>query len=77
MSFDVRAAPSPTASFVNTSLLSVAIVVPIFATTCVILRFMTKRWKTNKTSNADDWFLVMALVSSITWVFSTYQPTAY
>ncbi|CAI6262719.1 unnamed protein product [Periconia digitata] len=54
--------PSPTASFVNTALMSVAISLPIVATTCVILRLMTKRWKINKASAADDWCIIFTLL---------------
>ncbi|PVH94064.1 hypothetical protein DM02DRAFT_618862 [Periconia macrospinosa] len=56
------AAPNQNASFVNTELLSVAITLPVFATTCVILRIMTRRWKANKAAAADDWCIIFSLL---------------
>lgn len=58
------------ASFVNTPLMGVAISLPIIATVATALRFYARRLKRSPHSRADDWTLVITLVSI------NYDPTA-
>jgi hypothetical protein len=52
------------ASFVNTDLIIVAIVLPIVSTITTILRFYATRLKGFVKFKADDWTLILTVVSA-------------
>ncbi|ORY13611.1 hypothetical protein BCR34DRAFT_599781 [Clohesyomyces aquaticus] len=53
------------ASFVSTSLLSVAISLPVFATISVTLRFLARRVNGTQRLRGDDWTILLSLVSTL------------
>jgi hypothetical protein len=52
------------ASFVTTSLVGVAVSLPTIATAATSLRFYARRLKNDGKWRADDWTLLVTLVSS-------------
>lgn len=56
-------APDMNASFVTTSLVGVAISLPLMATAATALRLYVRSMKTEGRTRADDWAILITLVS--------------